>query len=136
MVDSGLNFETGNMQNNDKTYSSLTDINNINLFTTSFQLNVELKEENEMQKMQEVKMQMFVYSNEDDHYSEIIDSMFLDNSNRIIKQDTLSIQEQTYGMTIISGFVVLTMFFVVIYLQYRNKKFEKRKKFIIQEDDK
>lgn len=135
MVDSGLNFETGNMQNNDKTYSSLTDINNINLFTTSFQLNVELKEENEMQKMQEVKMQMFVYSNEDDHYSEIIDSMFLDNSNRIIKQDTLSVQEQTYGMTIISGFVVLTMFFVVIYLQYRNKKFEKRKKFIIQEDD-
>lgn len=135
MVDSGLNFETGNMQNNDKTYSSLTDINNINLFTTSFQLNVESKEENEVQKMQEVKMQMFVYSNEDDHYSEIIDSMFLDNSNRIIKQDTSSVQEQTYGVTIISGFVVLTMFFVVIYLQYRNKKFEKRKKFIIQEDD-
>lgn len=135
MADSGLNFEIVDMQNNNETYSSLTDINNINLFTTSFQLNIESKEEIEMQKMQEVKMQMFVYGNEDDYYSEIIDSMFLDNSNRIIKQDTSSVQEQTYGMTIISGCVVLTMFFIVIYLQYRNKKFEKRKKFIIQEDD-
>ncbi len=126
MADAGLELDVNNISNQGDTYSSLTDINNINLFTDSFQKQIESVNENEVGKLQDINSQLFMYSDDNDNESEIVSYLFLDNGVRVIKQESENVKEQNY-LSFMTGFLVFfTIIAVVIYLMYRKNKFQEK----------
>ena len=110
----GIRLDPSVLQEQGETYSSLTDTNQIPLFTNTFEELQKKKREEEAETLGEVKTALF--QNKEDHglteYERIQNNLFINTETQLIKEEIEEKGSQA-GTAIASVAILLILFFMV-----------------------
>lgn|GEM_PF-1092100 len=132
MEDTDLKFDTSVLENRGETYSSLTDIHDIPLFTTAFAEKVEEVQEQNQKKQRDLNLKIFVEDSQSGVGNDEVKAMlFYETTGKVIKKE----QEGQIDSTIIPFLwigIAGCLFAVLLcgYCNRKNKKIEEAKKSI------
>jgi len=108
-------------------YSSLTDINGIDVFTNRYEAQVKEYNENVQKEFMDLKNQVFFkqIDNEDSQYEEIKTQLFLNTQGQILKEEVQN-EILTNGLTVpVMG--IMTIIFMLFMVSYFGKKQSRKK---------
>lgn len=131
--DSDLQFDTSALQGRGETYSSLTDINKIEVFTKSFEKDVMTVKEQEVQHEAFLLEQPFANAmNVDQDNEQIIAALFQGNQQNVLKSNEITSQNRNGLLFSIVG-IVFALFLgaMVVYCRNRNQKTKEEKQHIV-----
>lgn len=135
MADSDLEFDPSVVQDRGETYSSLTDMNEIAVFTKSFEEQVLIVKERESIQDDFLMEQPFTMAMAvDDSGEEMISVLFQDNKQNVIKTEEKSTYNQN-GLFISCFGIAFAVFLalMIVYCRARNRKMEDEKQHMIDE---
>lgn len=122
-MENRLDLNTSVLKENDESYSSLTDLNNLQLFTDDFQQVVMLKESEELELDSYLHGCCFVELKETETADEITEKLFQSNQKIVIKQSN---QKQDYGMFyMLFGSIIMGLLICSIVFGFRKKREER-----------
>ncbi len=124
----GIRLDPSVLQEQGETYSSLTDTNQIPLFTNTFEELQKKKREEEAETLGEVKTALF--QNKEDHglteYERIQNNLFINTETQLIKEEIEEKGSQA-GTAIASVAILLILFFMVAF-SWMEKRSKRRRK--------
>lgn len=124
----GIRLDPSVLQEQGETYSSLTDTNQIPLFTNTFEELQKKKREEEAETLGEVKTALF--QNKKDHglteYERIQNNLFINTETQLIKEEIEEKGSQA-GTAIASVAILLILFFMVAF-SWMEKRSKRRRK--------
>lgn len=124
----GIRLDPSVLQEQGETYSSLTDTNQIPLFTNTFEELQKKKREEEAETLGEVKTALF--QDKEDHglteYERIQNNLFINTETQLIKEEIEEKGSQT-GTAIASVAILLILFFMVAF-SWMEKRSKRRRK--------
>ncbi len=124
----GIRLDPSVLQEQGETYSSLTDTNQIPLFTNTFEELQKKKREEEAETLGEVKTALF--QNKEDHglteYERIQNNLFINTETQLIKEEVEEKGSQA-GTAIASVAILLILFFMVAF-SWMEKRSKRRRK--------
>ena len=124
----GIRLDPSVLQEQGETYSSLTDTNQIPLFTNTFEELQKKKREEEAETLGEVKTALF--QNKEDHglteYERIQNNLFINTETQLIKEEIVEKGSQA-GTAIASVAILLILFFMVAF-SWMEKRSKRRRK--------
>ena len=124
----GIRLDPSVLQEQGETYSSLTDTNQIPLFTNTFEELQKKKREEEAETLGEVKTALF--QNKEDHglteYERIQNNLFINTETQLIKEEIEEKGSQA-GTAIASVAILLILFFMVAF-SWMEKRSKMRRK--------
>ena len=124
----GIRLDPSVLQEQGETYSSLTDTNQIPLFTNTFEELQKKKREEEAETWGEVKTALF--QNKEDHglteYERIQNNLFINTETQLIKEEIEEKGSQA-GTAIASVAILLILFFMVAF-SWMEKRSKRRRK--------
>lgn len=135
MADSDLEFDPSALQDRGETYSSLTDINEIAIFTKSFEEQVLIVKERESIQDDFLMEQPFTTAMAvDDSEEEIISVLFRDSKQNVIKAGEKAAYNQN-GLLISCFGLAFAVFLalMIVYCRARNRKTEDEKQHMLNE---
>lgn len=124
----GIRLDPSVLQEQGEIYSSLTDTNQIPLFTNTFEELQKKKWEEEAETLGEVKTALF--QNKEDHglteYERIQNNLFINTETQLIKEEIEEKGSQA-GTAIASVAILLILFFMVAF-SWMEKRSKRRRK--------
>lgn len=124
----GIRLDPSVLQEQGETYSSLTDTNQIPLFTNTFEELQKKKREEEAETLGEVKTALF--QDKEDHglteYERIQNNLFINTETQLIKEEIEEKGSQA-GTAIASVAILLILFFMVAF-SWMEKRSKRRRK--------
>lgn len=135
MADSDLEFDPSALQDRGETYSSLTDMNEIAIFTKSFEEQVlSVKERESIQDDFLMEQPFTTAMAVDDSEEEIISVLFQDSKQNVIKAGENAAYNQN-GLFISCFGLAFAVFLalMIVYCRARNKKTEDEKQHMLNE---
>ncbi len=124
----GIRLDPSVLQEQGEIYSSLTDTNQIPLFTNTFEELQKKKREEEAETLGEVKTALF--QDKEDHglteYERIQNNLFINTETQLIKEEIEEKGSQA-GTAIASVAILLILFFMVAF-SWMEKRSKRRRK--------
>lgn len=124
----GIRLDPSVLQEQGETYSSLTDTNQIPLFTNMFEEVQKKKREEEAEALGEVKTALF--QNKKDHglteYERIQNNLFMNTETQLIKEEIEEKSSQA-GTAIASAAILLILFFMLAFSWMEKRRKRRRK---------
>ncbi len=129
MAETKLNFDEEILQNKGNTYSSLTELNKVPLFTIDFKETVAYVNQKEIQNQQYVMSQIFVNKMKEEQMdSVIVQMMFQQDTQRTIKKEQVMTEQTDTWLYPFTGCAFGIFFAVLIgYCKKKNRRLKKIK---------
>lgn len=125
MNESDLEFDPYSGEENEENYSSLTDVNDISVFTDEFEENAASLIRQEHEKIQNLYGRIFLYDmaeTQSDQY--IRNGLFQEEHQQIIRTENTEESENGVGFIGIGMIIVLFLWVLTAYIQTRKAKRE------------
>ncbi|MFV0362885.1 MAG: hypothetical protein ACK5LL_07330 [Suipraeoptans sp.] len=114
------------LEDEEETYSSLTDIHNVPLFTNDFSNRIVYKGREAEEKNKIIEDVIFIEEIAvSDVDKTLLDSLFLVETSSVVKRDLIEEETKEYEMPIMISAVCIFAVVMGIYIRYRNKKIER-----------
>ncbi|WP_195268311.1 hypothetical protein [Eubacterium sp. 1001713B170207_170306_E7] len=127
-ANSELEFNTEILKQKNESYSSLTDLNGVALFTDDYETLIEIKQQENGRKNSEIQQKLFVTEiRQEGADDDVVNTLFLNTSQEVVKVNTtpadqdLSLVFPAIGIV----FCVFLLFMVQYYKKRRRKSEEK-----------
>lgn len=127
-ANSELEFNTEILKQKNESYSSLTDLNGVALFTDDYETLIEKKQQEDSQKNSEIEKKLFVTEmRQEGADDEVINTLFLNTSQEVVKVNTTP-AEQDLSLVFPAIGIVFCVFllFMVQYYKKRRRKSEEK----------
>lgn len=122
----GLNLDVESIRNKQDTYSSLTDMNGIPLFTSVFEERMRTDMEDAESQEQYIESILFTGIEKEDNSARLINSLFTDSDSWLIKRESAERNSDNYMPEIIMLGILLLVFVVILHGKLRNGRTAKR----------
>ena len=127
MEESGLKFDAAAVQNQGETYSSLTDMNGVPIFTGDFARRIE--QEKSEQSAQETVLSQEVFIKPMTVQKNSTDMLFMGTTQQILKaEEETSVAEHSLWYPLFGVWILVFLIAMAWYCQRRNRKTEEKKK--------
>lgn len=124
-MSSRLNLNTDTLKEKEENYSSLTDLNDLQLFTDEYELTIEMVQKEEISKEKSLINRCFIVSNEKNMEEQIISNMFMQNSQIVLQVHNDTREYGTYYVllgSILFGLLISTVIFGITGKKGNRKK--------------
>ncbi|MDD3139130.1 MAG: hypothetical protein PHX08_09180 [Lachnospiraceae bacterium] len=127
MEESGLEFDAETVQNQGDTYSSLTDINGVPVFTEEFTERIKTEQRGQAEKEKELSQEVFVEPMNRQKNS--TDMLFMGTTQQVLKEEeTTAHAENSLWYPLFGVWMLVFLAAMIWYCQRRNRKTEEKKK--------
>lgn len=127
-ANSELQFNTDILKQKSESYSSLTDLNGVALFTDDYEAIVEKKHQEDSQQNNEIQQKLFVTEIQQEGADDgIINTLFMSTSQEVVKADTTPAgQDLSLVFPVVGIIFCMFLLFMVQYYKKRRKKSEEK----------
>lgn len=127
-TNSEINIDPNVLNERATTYSSLTDINGLDVFTDSFQKKVTQNKKNTMQPYKTVEGEIFIKSMDthSDIYEQVKSNMFVSSEMKVLENTSkASSSGFEFAIPIIGIVFIIVIIIMIRYVEKRRKRWKK-----------
>lgn len=131
MDEADLEFDTSDLEGNDESYSSLTDTNDISVFTDEFEEDVSEIIQKENEDTERLYNQLFLYEmKEKKTDTSIVQGLFQTETQQVVREEAISESKNSAGFMLLGILILIFLWIMAKYIRMRKQKREDIKKSI------
>lgn len=125
MDEADLEFDTSDLEGRDESYSSLTDTNDISVFTDEFEEDVSEVIQKENEKAERLYHQLFLYEmKEKKTDTVIVQGLFQTETQQAVREEAISESKNGAGLMLLGILILIFMWIMAKYIGMRKQKRE------------
>ncbi len=125
MDEADLEFDTSGLEGRDESYSSLTDTNDISVFTDEFEEDVSEVIQKENEKAERLYNQLFLYEmKEKKTDTVIVQGLFQTETQQAVREEAISESKNGAGLMLLGILILIFMWIMTKYIGMRKQKRE------------